>query len=321
MGQELYQKATALQFYEDRYEGGYMEEWPREKKQRVFEVIRSLSLPKTGIALDFGCGNGVFTEVLRQALPEWEIYGCDISRLAIENAQQRFPECSFFVSDNEVVTGLAFDFLFSHHVLEHVFDIQKTARELNDLLKPNACMLHVFPCGNEGSLEQKVCAMRTDGVDAQMENRFFFEDEGHVRRMTTDDMNRLVEPFGFKLELDYYSNQYFGAIKWISQYSPRFIFNFTDARKGRDATSRRFLKALRRKLLFLYVLQMPSTLYHGYRLTRPRRPMVTLKMACVWVPNLVSLPFYAVVNALAAREWKQSGRQPNGSEMYVFYRR
>lgn len=47
-------------------------------EQRVFEIVRDLNLGRTGVALDFGCWNGV-TEVLRQALPEWVIYGCDIS--------------------------------------------------------------------------------------------------------------------------------------------------------------------------------------------------------------------------------------------------
>lgn len=32
-----------------------MDEWPIDKKQRVFEVIRTLQLPEGGIALDFGC--------------------------------------------------------------------------------------------------------------------------------------------------------------------------------------------------------------------------------------------------------------------------
>ena len=66
MKTELYQKEEAKQFYENRYEKGYMDEWPIDKKQRVLEIINVLNLPENGVALDFGCGNGVFTDVINK---------------------------------------------------------------------------------------------------------------------------------------------------------------------------------------------------------------------------------------------------------------
>lgn len=151
MRSDLYQKEESKKFNEDRYKHGYMDEWPNSKKQRVFEVVRKLDLPEHGKALDFGCGNGVFTEVLRQALPKWENYGSDISKTAIENAVKRFPECSFFISDSDRSYGAKFDFLFSHHVLEHVYDIEKTISQMAELLNSKSSLLLVFPCGNKGS--------------------------------------------------------------------------------------------------------------------------------------------------------------------------
>ena len=71
----LYDHKRSVKFYEDRYEQGYMDEWPVEKKRKVLEVIQELQLPAIGYALDFGCGNGVLTEIIRQALPSWKIYG------------------------------------------------------------------------------------------------------------------------------------------------------------------------------------------------------------------------------------------------------
>ena len=65
---------TSKDFYENRYKKGYMEKWPEDKKDRVYGVIRSLNLPHEGEGLDFGCGNGVFTEMLKKALPNWNIY-------------------------------------------------------------------------------------------------------------------------------------------------------------------------------------------------------------------------------------------------------
>ncbi len=52
---------------------------------------------------------------------------------------------------------------------------------MDGYLKPESSMLHFMPCGNEGSYEYNVCLLRSDGINTELENRFFFEDEGHVR--------------------------------------------------------------------------------------------------------------------------------------------
>src|SRR5262245_15363783 len=215
---QLYDRRTAVAFYQERYARGYMDEWPIEKRRRVFEVIRSLELPDEGEAIDFGCGNGVGTDVIKQALPpRWKVYGTDISDIAIENAKKRYPECIFFVTDNTEFRGQKFDFLFTHHVLEHVYNLPQIFDEINDRMKDTATMLHILPCGNEGSFEQTICLLRKDGVDVHLENRFFFEDEGHLRRLTTNQLSKLCGKKDFALAKEYYSNQYYGAIDWITQ--------------------------------------------------------------------------------------------------------
>jgi len=321
MKNELYQKEEAKHFYENRYEKSYMEEWPIDKKQRVFEIIRNLPLPETGIALDFGCGNGVFTDVLRQALPIWKIYGCDISMNAIINAKIRFPDCTFFVSDNDHPFDLKFDFLFSHHVLEHVFDIKKIINEINVSLKPKSFVLHIFPCGNEDSFEYKVCKMRMDGINEDMESRFFFEEPGHVRRLTTEQTNRLMSEYEFVLEKDFYSNQYYGAIKWISQRSIKFILEFTNPKKSIDEKAYKFLSILRFKFILLFILQLPAILYNDIKLVRSKK----IKHYCIWfidlIPFFISYPIYAIVNSKAKKEWNNNKHLKNGSEMYLYYSR
>ncbi|MES2748344.1 MAG: class I SAM-dependent methyltransferase [Bacteroidota bacterium] len=321
MKNELYQKEIAIDFYEYRYEKGYMDEWPVEKKQRVFELLRSLPLPETGEALDYGCGNGVFTDLLRQALPKWKIYGSDISQNAINNAKIRFPECTFFVSDNDLKSELKFDFLFSHHVLEHVFDIEKAMEEINNYLKPQAYIMHILPCGNEGSFEYDLCKLRVDGFNESMENRFFFEDEGHVRRLTTEKANALIQVHGFTLEKEFYSNQYHGAIKWITQSSASFIKNFANPEKGKDANAKTKLANLRTKFLFLAYLQLPYALYKDTKAIKNKKPKHYIVLLAYMIPSLISYPIHAFINAKAAKEWNTNNQAKNGSEMYVFYSR
>lgn len=48
----LYDQKQSVEFYENRYEQGYMDEWPIEKKRKIFEVIQDLQLPAKGEALD-----------------------------------------------------------------------------------------------------------------------------------------------------------------------------------------------------------------------------------------------------------------------------
>jgi len=321
MKNDLYRKEESKHFYDNRYEKGYMEEWPDGKLRRVIELIKILPLPETGIVLDFGCGNGIFTNVLRQALPNWKIYGCDISTNAINNAKISFPDCTFFVSDNDHPSDLKFDFLFSHHVLEHVFDIKKTISEINRYLKPNSFVFHIFPCGNEGSFEYRICKMKTDGINEKMENRFFFEDEGHVRRLTTEQTNQLMSRHEFILERDYYSGQFFGAIKWISQSSPMRILTFTNPKKTIDNKAFRYLSFLRISFILLFLLQLPANLYNRINLIRKKKIIHYCILMLDFIPSILSYPIYALVNYKAEQEWKKSKHLKNGSEMYLFYSR
>lgn len=321
MRNELYQKEIAKAFYEQRYEqGGYMDEWPAEKLQRVKEIVRGLPLPDQGEALDFGCGNGVFTGILKEALPNWTIYGSDISEVAVKNATERFPQCTFFVSDLDRPIEKQFDFVFSHHVLEHVFDIRKTVAEIKAFIKPGGTTMHVFPCGNEGSFEHRICALRTDGINPDMENRFFFEDEGHVRRLTTDQTSAYMGEAGLVLELDYYSNQHYGALDWLSGMSVEFIEKFTDPSKARDAVGAEQLRSLRSQLL---------KLRRQKQLARDPKAEVMrfVNAAKVMVKAVIHLARYPMarmaVNRLKSakeNEWKSRNRERNGSEMYLFYR-
>jgi len=195
--------SNATKFYDDRYLKGYMKEWPIEKKQRVLEVINSLNLPERGDALDFGCGNGVFTDIIKQALPKWNVYGVDVSSIAVDNAKDLHSNCSFFLPFNVSYRDKRFDFVFTHHVLEHVYDVSETWHEINGYLKEEASVLHILPCGNKGSFEHRVCLLREDGINRDMEDKFYFEDISHLRRLNTDQMNRFAVTYGLNLDVDY----------------------------------------------------------------------------------------------------------------------
>lgn len=316
--EHLYDQDRAAEFYEDRYQTGYMDEWPVERKRKLVSLLRGLPLPAHGDALDFGCGNGVLTEVLRQALPGWKISGTDISATAIRNASERYPDCRFFEAGN---ADRKFDLVFTHHVLEHVFDMDNVLGDIDGCLKPECFMLHILPCGNEGSYEHRVCLLRRDGIDQKLEGRFFFEDVGHVRRLTTDRLGELCEKHGFALSREFYANQRDGAIEWLTNEHPRYIRGFADPEQAVDAGARKELKRLRRKLTRIALARLPARLAREVIGQHRRGPA----QVAAFILSLPLLPLSFWIDRLwkrrAATEWANRCDERAGSEMTLFFSR
>jgi len=307
-------------FYNEWYASGYMDEWPDDKKARTLEIIKTLNLQETGDALDYGCGNGVFTAVLKRALPNWNVYGIDISSVAIDNARNRYPDCSFLLPTDIRLINKTFDFLFSHHVLEHVEDIDEVWSTFDQLLKEQSSCLHILPCGNQGSLEYNVCMLKEDGIDRSSGNRFFFEDKSHLRRLTTNQMNDLSIRHNFELVSDYYSNQFYGALDWITLSSPEFILKLTNLTKARDLNSALKLMSMRILLLLIKFIRFPANTI-DYKRNR-------LKGSRYCFLFLVLFPFYPFsklanifLQLKSNSEWSDERRKNNGSEMYLHYAR
>jgi trans-aconitate methyltransferase len=315
----LYDPREAQAFYDARYEHGYMEDYSVETKQRLAELIRSFDLPAKGSALDFGCGNGVLTEVLRGALPGWQICGTDISSTAISNARARFPRCTFLPFDDLALQQRRFDLLFSHHVLEHVSDLHGTIARLDAQAKPTAAMLHVLPCGNAGSFEFRLCALRNDGFDRDREGRFFFEDEGHLRRLTTKQLSEILAERGFSLRSDYYANHLYGSLDWITNWDAPFLRALTDVSRARDVASWLQLAGLR-SLLLGVSLSRRHTRFCKRLLARDGK---TLKHFAALIAALPGYPVTVTVEKLLQagkrNEWAMRRRDPRGSEMALYF--
>ncbi len=309
-------------FYEDTYEHDAMASWSDTMKRRIRELVRSLGLPAAGAALDYGCGNGTLTEVLREALPPgWKVCGADISATAIGNAARRFPRCEFFATTDDRLPGGAFDFVFTHHVLEHVYDLEQSLDEIAGSMKAVSSMLHILPCGNEGSFEHGIAALRTDGIDRELHNRFFFEDEGHVRRVTTEELAALCAKRGFVLAGEHYANQRFGAVDWITGRDGAFIRMLTDASNASSGAARRRLARLRLGLLGLRALRRPVVVVERRARAKGRTPRD-------WLLMIGAMPFYAIarpvdacVRRAAMREWELRKTDRGGSEMYLYFTR
>ena len=336
-------ETDVVSYYEQRYAGGYLRSWRPEKTQKLFELLSELGLPRHGKALDFGCGNGVLTNIIKTALPEWDIYGCDISQVAIANARQAYRECSFFLHTHDISQEYRnqFDLLFTHHVLEHVPDCEQTFLEMNAYLKTDSRMFHILPCGNPGSFEYQICALVKNGIDPQMGNRFFFEDEAHLRRLTTTDVSGHAERFGFRLQKQWYANQHYGGMLWIAEAGENFILKLTNPSSAINANT---LGTFRRQLFRLSRYhelsrlsghdcreQIISSLKKSYRIvSHPTewkqtyqklwRQIKKIGRALYWLCMIpLAKIIWAYYEKQAAKEWRFHNGHPNGSEMYLLY--
>lgn len=317
----LYDQQHSAAFYDDRYQHGYMDEWPAEKKRKLCTILQALQLPETGEALDFGCGNGILTDIIRQALPSWKVYGTDISGNAVANARTRYPACTFFEADSPELTHRKFDLVFTNHVFEHVFNVREVFMQMDAYLKPEAAMVHFLPCGNGGSYEHGICRLRKDGINSARENRFFYEDAGHLRRLTTDEFCRLCAETGFHLHKEFYSNHYYEAIDWITRSHHKFVLMFSDTSQACNEDARRTLRRERIRLLCLTALRLPARIVEKVLHKRERKPLH-------YVLLLMGLPLYVVSSPIdrywkrkAREEWDSRKAERNGSEMCLYFKR
>ena len=313
----LTEESAAVRFYDERYAAGYMDDWPAWKKRRVANFIRALNLPQTGRALDFGCGQGVFTEVLRTTLPGWTISGTDLSSGALDMARKRFPGCEFFPLPAEAgASSLApFDLLFTHHVLEHVLDLDRTWELMASFLKPAGAMLHMLPCGDADTLERRICSLRSDGIDPARGNRFFYEDEGHVRRLRSSEMEAAAQRFGFQPGARRFASAYWGAIDWITDTGPDCVRTITDTTQARDDVAKGALRRLRFALLPLSFARIPAAKLAGIAKQAPS-PKRSAKLVAAAAGYPLAYCVDRFLRWQSEREWQSAG---TGSEMYVSF--
>ena len=195
--------------------------------------------------------------MLRSMYPDAEIVGIDISEAAIVKASQKFPVARFLVFDGEqmVLDDSSFDLIFSFHVLEHVLDVAASIKDISRLLCPVRYALIIFPCGNKNSFEDRLVNEMQDGrrVSATGEPVFFFEvDDGHMRRMPSEQTIALFKQQGVEIQTEFYSGQLFAALALIRGTGPAYINRLFGSCAPVNRVSAIKLATMRRVSLLLY---------------------------------------------------------------------
>jgi hypothetical protein len=122
----------------------------------------------------------------------------------------------------------------------------------------------------------------------------------------------------FELNKEFYSNQFYGAIKWIIDEPLDFINDFANPRKAKGMKS--FFKLYIVNII-LRILNNVQQIYKNKFYSR-----VKLKKAKHYILYLyhfilfyLSSPIYKLISNLADNEWRKKKQNRNGSEMYLYY--
>lgn len=128
-----------IQFLHSLYGAGYLAEGGVEGSKLFIDYL-NLNGAKI---LDFGCGSGGVAHFISETAESSYVVGIDIVPSCIQSAKERFPKDQYpkldFVSYKSLPLPFAsntFDFVFAKEVFIHIFEKERTIKELYRILKP-----------------------------------------------------------------------------------------------------------------------------------------------------------------------------------------
>jgi SAM-dependent methyltransferase len=137
-------------------------------------------------ALDLGCGEGAFTQLLAQAGAE--VVGADVAQAALERARTRHPGLEYRLVDVDgplPFRDCQFNLVWASEVIEHIPDTARWLSEVRRVLAPEGRLLLTTP--SHGRLR-----LALGGIEN------FSEPLGdHLHLYTRTSLSALLEEFGF----------------------------------------------------------------------------------------------------------------------------
>jgi methionine biosynthesis protein MetW len=117
-----------------------------ELDARQKEVLKLFSGLKAHRILDVGCGNGLFSLLLKQVCNA-EVYGVEISKINIESATKKGINALQLDLDKEIFPfeDNYFDAVFAGEVIEHLYDPDHLLDEIYRTLKPKGALILTTP--------------------------------------------------------------------------------------------------------------------------------------------------------------------------------
>lgn len=196
---------TVLCFYSDKNVNWY---------KKVFYIIfKSIiqGIPKfvkNGKVLDIGCGNGKTLNILKSV--GWDTYGFELNPKSIQIIQRN----GHGVVDNIEKCNVKFDAILMQHVIEHIYDFNKTVSLLKTLLRENGELIITTP--NRKSLNFYLFT----------KNWFHLDCPRHVQIFYPNLLKNILCENGFTVERIFYTGQLSGIEKSFQYRGINLKFTF-----------------------------------------------------------------------------------------------
>ena len=136
-----------------------------------------------GNVLEVGCGRGDLMMFLGEL--GWNVLGIELDRRAAEIARNRGLNVREGVLEDQALSGGSFDAIVMSHVIEHLFDPQRTIGDCWRLLKPGGRLVLLTP--NTGSLGHRLFGRDWMHLDPPR----------HLHLFNADTLSRLAREAGF----------------------------------------------------------------------------------------------------------------------------
>jgi SAM-dependent methyltransferase len=314
-------------FYDERYEGEYMAWHGDQEVWRTLDVLRAARVPPAPDVVDYGCGRGAWVPVLRRAFPGCRVVGVEISSKAVAEARRTHPDSEFHAFDGRraPVPDASADLVFSYHVIEHVADLDESIGDMVRVVSPGGYACAILPCGNRGSVEELATRLVTDGLElsATGEQRFFYEDPGHLRRLTSSELIARFNSHGCELEAALYS-RHLAAVDYLAG-SPSVVRQVFDPARAKSRGAAVALSALRAAYFSVAALKkathtprdhLVSMATHG----APARRLTAA--GAILARPVAARVLRAIEDELPRREWQRSAREPHGgAAQFLLFRK
>src|ERR1700739_1415382 len=153
--------------------------------KRKLKLVNEVSGKQSGNLLDLGCGTGEFLNTCKES--GWKVQGIEPSPDARAFASQQYGLTVHEVNKWDQFSDAAFDVVSAWHVLEHVYQLEETAKQVKRILSPDGTFVVALP--------------NCSSADAEFYKQFWaaYDVPRHIWHFTPADVKRFFEKQGFTL--------------------------------------------------------------------------------------------------------------------------
>jgi 2-polyprenyl-3-methyl-5-hydroxy-6-metoxy-1,4-benzoquinol methylase len=93
--------------------------------------------------MDYGCGIGAALNVLAEKGNE--VWGVELDKREVEFGKRHYPKMKFVHNLEDIPADRRFNFMFTHHAMEHVFDPNEFVSYISRVLRPEGVAMVIVP--------------------------------------------------------------------------------------------------------------------------------------------------------------------------------